>query len=136
MHRFWQISLADERGSVPVANERAAHSRADSPSQEEGREGDCTSECDKHGVERIRKNGPAAFLAIYVSEHCSVCLYALEVAERIRSLYPNVAIDVIDVADAPEAVPEAVFATPTYLLNGRVWSLGNPSEEMIRAAFG
>ena len=36
----------------------------------------------------------------------------------------------------PEQIPEAVFATPTYLLNGRVWSLGNPSHAQINAAWG
>jgi len=34
---------------------------------------------------------------------------------------------VIDL-EAPEvSVPEAVFATPTYMLNDRIVSLGNPS---------
>jgi hypothetical protein len=45
-------------------------------------------------------------------------------------------VQVIDVEAVPDEVPDAVFATPTYLLNQHVWSLGNPSEEMIREAFG
>lgn len=81
-------------------------------------------------------DAPATSLAIYVSEHCPNCVYAREVADAIRMRYPAVVVDVIDVSESRAAVPEAVFATPTYLLNGRVWSLGNPSEEMIRSAFG
>jgi hypothetical protein len=75
-------------------------------------------------------------LSIFVSEHCGSCTYAREVADEIRLQYPSVVVDVIDIAASPEAVPEEVFATPTYLLNGRVWSLGNPSEEKIRESFG
>jgi hypothetical protein len=37
-----------------------------------------------------------------------------------------------NMANPPEASPEAVFATPTYLLNGRRWSLGNPSPAKVQ----
>ncbi len=81
-------------------------------------------------------DSPAEFdLAIYVAEHCFTCEYAYEVADAIRRDFPHVALRLVDIA-APEAeVPEVVFATPTYLLNGRVWSLGNPSNERIRTTF-
>lgn len=75
-------------------------------------------------------------LAIYVASHCGTCRYAHEVADDIRLRYPAVRVEVIDIEAAPEAVPEEVFATPTYMLNGRIWSLGNPSEQKIREAFG
>ena len=38
----------------------------------------------------------------------------------------------VDMETTTEAIPEAVFATPTYLLNGRVWSLGNPSPAKVQ----
>jgi predicted thioredoxin/glutaredoxin len=72
-----------------------------------------------------------AFLKIYVSCHCSTCAYAYMVAEAIRRDFPTVDVSLIDIHETQEAIPEAVFATPTYLLNGRVWSLGNPSPEKI-----
>jgi hypothetical protein len=75
-------------------------------------------------------------LAIYVSEHCGNCRYAQGVAERIRTSYPGVTVQVIDINKAMEPVPDSVFATPTYLLDGSVWSLGNPSDDMIHNAFG
>ena len=77
-----------------------------------------------------------ADLAIYVSQACATCVYAYEVADRIRQRYPQVRVQVIDIATTAEEAPAEVFATPTYLLNGRVWSLGNPSEQKVQEAFG
>lgn len=69
---------------------------------------------------------------IFVAEHCFVCEYAHEIAELIESDFTDVRLRVIDIDKTDEAIPDAVFATPTYLLNGRVWSLGNPSPEQVR----
>ncbi|MCB0075095.1 MAG: hypothetical protein KDE20_26735 [Caldilineaceae bacterium] len=82
------------------------------------------------------KSDTAHSLSIYVSAHCMTCVYAHEVAAGIRRDYPQVDVRVIDVHQPDAVVPEAIFATPTYLLDGRVWSLGNPSAEKICAAFG
>jgi hypothetical protein len=76
-------------------------------------------------------SAPAVQIAIYVAQHCPVCAYAYEVADWIRARYPQVQIRLVDMATTEEEIPEVVFATPTYLLNGRVWSLGNPSHEQI-----
>jgi hypothetical protein len=75
-------------------------------------------------------------LVIYVTAYCGVCRYAHEVADDIRHRYPQVNVELIDIDASPEAKPDDVFATPTYVLDGRVWSLGNPSEAKIRDAFG
>lgn len=69
---------------------------------------------------------------IFVAEHCFVCEYAHEIAELIESDFADVKLRVIDINKTEESIPDAVFATPTYLLNGRVWSLGNPSPEQVR----
>lgn len=66
-------------------------------------------------------------IVIYVAQHCSNCAYAYEVADEIRRRFPHVQVRMVDMENPTEAIPEVVFATPTYLLNGRVWSLGNPS---------
>jgi hypothetical protein len=68
---------------------------------------------------------------VYVSAHCFVSAYTWEVLEIIRQEFPQVDLHVIDIAEAAD-LPESIFATPTYLLNGRVWSLGNPSLEKVR----
>lgn len=74
-------------------------------------------------------------LTIYILSNCEICRFAVETAAEIRRAYPHVHVDVVDLATTREPVPDVVFATPTYLLDGRVWSLGNPSSDQIRAAF-
>ena len=69
---------------------------------------------------------------IYIAQHCGTCGYAYEVAADIRRQFPHVQVRMIDMEHPLEAIPEAVFATPTYLLNGRLWSLGNPSPAKVQ----
>jgi hypothetical protein len=75
---------------------------------------------------------PPLTIDIYVAQHCSNCAYAYEVAAEIRRQFPAIHIRIIDLGATTEAIPEIVFATPTYLLNGRVWSLGNPSPAQVQ----
>jgi hypothetical protein len=82
--------------------------------------------CDSKSVQQV-------CVEIYVTGHCYVCEYTYEVAEMIREEYPEVALHLIDLMDPTQVVPPEVFATPTYLLNGKIWSLGNPSVEDVRA---
>ncbi len=70
-------------------------------------------------------------MEIYVAEDCAVCAYAYEVADSIRAGFPAVELRIINLSRTTEAIPDVVFATPTYLLNGRLWSLGNPSAEDV-----
>lgn len=74
-----------------------------------------------------------ARVEIYVAEHCLLCEYAYEIAEGIRDNFPGVDLRIVNLSQTTEPIPDAVFATPTYLLNGRLWSLGNPSREEIQA---
>lgn len=74
-----------------------------------------------------KEQAPQHEVAIYVAEHCSLCAYAYEIAELIRREFPAVAVRLVDLEQADEPIPESVFATPTYLIDGRRWSLGNPS---------
>lgn len=69
---------------------------------------------------------------IYVAHHCNTCAYAYEVAAEIRRQFPTAQVRMVDMETTTEAIPEVVFATPTYLLNGRVWSLGNPSPDQMQ----
>lgn len=50
----------------------------------------------------------------------------------IRDEFPAVDVRMITLGATESAIPESVFATPTYLLNGERWSLGNPSTEQVR----
>lgn len=65
-------------------------------------------------------------LKIYVAEGCSGCLEARHTAFQIKQDYPELSVKVIDIGSAGESIPDDVFATPTYMLNNRIVSLGNP----------
>ena len=68
-------------------------------------------------------------LDVYVAEHCWSCDETRKIVDDLRVQFPNVAISLLDVD--PQEWPEQVFAVPTYLLDGRVLSLGNPTPEML-----
>lgn len=73
-------------------------------------------------------------LKIFITEKCPGCDEALNVAARIEQNYAAVIdVEVINITDAQNIVPEAVFATPTFMLNDRIVSLGNPSPKEIRS---
>lgn len=84
-----------------------------------------------HRRDEGETQGPMT-IVIYVAQHCSICAYAYEVAAEIRRQFPHVQVRMVDMENPTEAIPEMVFATPTYLLNGRVWSLGNPSPAKVQ----
>lgn len=71
-------------------------------------------------------------IEIYVATHCLMSDYTYEVIDTIHREFPHVEVQVINIDQAVE-VPSNVFATPTYLVDGRLWSLGNPSLEQVRA---
>lgn len=74
-----------------------------------------------------------AILDIYVGPNCFGCDMAHTIADEVQALdLPDVHIHVIDLGDPANVRPASVFAVPTYLLNGRVLSLGNPEVEWLR----
>lgn len=66
-------------------------------------------------------------LDIYVSAGCPNCRFARGLARRTAEAFPAIRVQVLDI-DRVSDPPEAVFATPSYLLDGRLISLGNPDE--------
>jgi predicted thioredoxin/glutaredoxin len=67
-------------------------------------------------------------LEIYVAHECTNCEEALLIAERVRGI-AGLEVAVIDLDEPGQIVLPGVVAVPTYLLNGRVVSLGNPARE-------
>ncbi len=79
-----------------------------------------------------RRETPA-ILDIYVGPNCFGCDTAHTIAKEIQSIQlPGVRIRVIDLGNPANVRPASVFAVPTYLLNGRLLSLGNPEVEWLR----
>ncbi|WP_309117692.1 thioredoxin family protein [Saccharothrix sp.] len=69
-------------------------------------------------------------LRIYVAPGCAGCHTALGLAEAVRQARPDHTVEVIDLADQPDApLPPGVIGTPTYVLEDEVISLGNPDWE-------
>jgi hypothetical protein len=75
-------------------------------------------------------------LEVYVSSECLNCDEALSLAEEAAARYPDVVVRVIDLDLNGSPPPDPVVAVPTYVLNGRVVSLGNPySKELFACLF-
>ena len=71
-------------------------------------------------------------LKVFIVENCPGCDEARQIAARVEQDYADlIKIEVINITDAQAIVPEAVFATPTFMLNDRVVSLGNPSPKEV-----
>ena len=68
-------------------------------------------------------------LHVYIREKCWSCQEARRLVEEVKPLFPGVEIELRDVGD--ERRPDQVFATPTYILNGRTLFLGNPTIEEL-----
>ncbi len=70
-------------------------------------------------------------LDVVVAGHCLACASARRMARAVMESFPDLDVRILDVD--VDAIPAAVVATPTYLLDGRVISLGNPRREELWA---
>jgi hypothetical protein len=71
-------------------------------------------------------------LEIYIAESCFGCERAREMARKVGEWdLPHVTVSLRDIGDRSTLRPDNVFAVPTYLLDGRVISLGNPEESRL-----
>jgi len=64
-------------------------------------------------------------LEIYITDHCANCQEALLIAEQAGGI-AGLEVTVVNLDAQGQRVPPQVFATPTYVLNSLVVSLGNP----------
>ena len=89
---------------------------------------DASTISEKKISHRLPRNAP--LLEVYVSSECPNCDEAVRLAEEAAARYPNVVVRLIDLGQLDgNPPPDPVVAVPTYLLNGRVVSLGNPYPE-------
>ncbi len=66
---------------------------------------------------------------VYVTEDCWACQETRRIVADIAPRFPNVEINLRNLDD--QQTPGHVFATPTYLLNGRTIYLGNPTRDQL-----
>ena len=71
-------------------------------------------------------------LEIFVLPGCLGCDTAVRLAYKVGADNREcVDVHIIDLSVPGAVRPAAVFAVPTYLLDGRLLSLGNPDEEWL-----
>lgn len=73
-------------------------------------------------------SGPVR-LDVYVESGCSPCQRAEWLAREIDREYPEADVRIIDIRERDDA---DIFAVPTFVLNGEVFSLGNPWGSELR----
>ena len=75
-------------------------------------------------------------LEIYVERGCSACRRSVSLAAAVRERFPQVRLRVVDVSSGGGEYRRLVTATPTFVLNGITFSLGNPSPAELENAIG
>ena len=69
-------------------------------------------------------------LQVFVKTGCDICSRASRLAQQADEEFPNLVVDIIDMNEA-QLDRDDVFAVPTFVLEGRVLSLGNPPESEL-----
>ncbi len=72
-------------------------------------------------------------LAVYLLPGCPGCGRAYWMAGEVKRRCAQVQVRVIDLSLPTATRPPNVFSVPTYLLDGRVISLGNPDIDQLVA---
>jgi len=72
---------------------------------------------------------PPFVLRVFVSGRCPLTKQVASVTEPLRRELPCVRVEIVDVDTTLESLPDVVFSVPTYMLNERVVSLGNPDAQ-------
>jgi len=76
-------------------------------------------------------------LEVVVSSRCAACAESLRLIAVVRAAHPGANISVVDLDRQPPAADSpAVPGTPTWLVDGAVWSLGNPDHAQLLALLG
>ncbi len=68
-------------------------------------------------------------LQVYVTDDCWNCEETRRIVKDVTPKFPAVQVEFLDIEMKDR--PDSVFAVPTYLLNGRVISLGNPTRHEL-----
>jgi len=70
-------------------------------------------------------------LQIFVTDDCWACEESRRIAADTQVRFQDVEVTLLDLLG--DEKPSNVFAAPTYLLNGKIVSLGNPRREDLWA---
>lgn len=70
-------------------------------------------------------------LRIYIAQHCLTCAEALHLADEVRKRFARIRLELIDLDEEGSQNLDEVFSVPTYVLDGRTVSLGNPAPDQL-----
>jgi hypothetical protein len=70
-------------------------------------------------------------LDIYYDQGCPTCDHALHIARIVQEKIPDIIVTLIDLSESNSPRPDFIFAVPTYVLNDKTYSLGNPEEAIL-----
>ena len=68
-------------------------------------------------------------LQIFITDDCWSCEESRRIAAETEARFTDVEVRLVDLMS--DERPSNVFAAPTYVLDGRVISLGNPRREEL-----
>ncbi len=74
-------------------------------------------------------------LEVLVSATCDSCAHSLLLVARLQASHPRLRVTITDVDELGWVPPPGFVGTPMFLARGRILSLGNPTEEALRATF-
>ena len=69
-------------------------------------------------------------LQVYIKDDCWTCAESRRIVAEIAPQFPQISVELLDMETSNR--PQDVFAAPTYVLDGRVISLGNPYRDELR----
>jgi hypothetical protein len=75
-------------------------------------------------------------LRIYVTRACAFCEHARALGRRVADEVPSVDLEVVDLEEPRAELPPEVVAVPAFLVDGKLFSLGNPSWERLAEVLG
>jgi predicted thioredoxin/glutaredoxin len=84
-------------------------------------------------VSKVTQNGGKCqpTLRLYIAQHCPTCRDALRIVDGIQRRLAAVDVQVINLETEGAENIDGVFSVPTYVLDGRTLSLGNPDPEQL-----
>jgi len=88
----------------------------------------------QNGGDQMAHVHPPAVLEILVTPHCFGCARARTLAATIAAHDPALDVRVVDLSAPGTQVPPGLVAVPSYVLNGRILFIGNPTPAALTAA--
>ncbi len=77
---------------------------------------------------------PPISLEIYVEPRCLASQRSLQLAAEMRRSFPEIVVRVVDLTEGVDRNENPIVATPTFILNGHTFSLGNPTRAELEHA--